>query len=54
MCKVRNVILEIIENDEGKRTYVVREIVPNSAPTTLAVCDDTAELAKFLDNLKIN
>lgn len=53
MCSTKNVILEIIEGAEGKRTYIVREFVPNSAPTTLAVCDSTEELAQFLDNLEI-
>lgn len=54
MCKVKNVILEIIEGDEGKRTYIVREIQANQPPVTLAVCDNTTELAQFLDQLKID
>lgn len=54
MCSVKNVILEIIEGAEGKRIYIVRELVANNAPNTLAVCDSTEELCQFLDNFKIN
>lgn len=53
MCKVKNVIIEIIEGGENKRTYVIRELVPNSAPQTLAVCDTADEVAQFLDALAI-
>lgn len=55
MCKTKNIIIEIIEGAENKRTYVVRElpIQPNTPPATLGVCESADELASFLDALEI-
>lgn len=55
MCKTKNILIEIIEGAENKRTYVVRELPsqPNQAPLTLGVCESSEELASFLDGLEI-
>lgn len=55
MCKTKNLIVEIIEGGESKRTYVVRELpgAPNTPPVTLGAFDSTDELAQFLDALEI-
>ena len=55
MCKTKNILIEIIESPEAKRTFVVRELPsqPNQAPSTLGVCDSASELAQFLDNLEV-
>lgn len=56
MCKTKNILIEIIEGADNKRTYVVRELpqAPNQAPVTLVVCDTAADLANFLSSLEIN
>lgn len=55
MCKTKNIIIEIIEGAEKKRTYVVRELpqVPQQPPVTLAVCESADELASFLASIEI-
>lgn len=55
MCKTKNILIEIIEGGERKRTYVVRELpqVPQQPPVTLGVCESADELASFLDGLEI-
>lgn len=53
MCKTKNIIVEIIEGAENKRTFVLREIVPNQPPVTLGVCESGDEVAQFLDAIEI-
>ena len=54
MCKTKNVVIEIIESPENKRTYVVREFsAPNQPPITLLVADNGEEIAQFLDAIEI-
>lgn len=54
MCKTRNIVLEIIESPENKRTYVLREFsAPNQPPTTLYVADNAEEVAQFLDTIEV-
>lgn len=48
-----NFIVEVIENGEGIRYFIVREIVPNSAPKTVLVTDEPNEVANFLDTVKL-
>lgn len=55
MCKTKNILIEIIEGAENKRTYVVRELpqAPNQPALTLGVCESADELASFLGSLEI-
>ena len=55
MCKTKNIIIEIIEGAEKKRTYVVRELpnAPQQPPVTLGVCESADELASFLAAIEI-
>lgn len=55
MCKTKNVIIEIIQREDGDRSYVLRELPkePNQAPVTLGVFIATEELTCFLDELEI-
>lgn len=48
-----NFIVEVIENGEGVRYFIVREIVPNSAPKTVLVTDEPNEVANFLYTVKL-
>lgn len=55
MCRTKNILIEIIEGAENKRTYVVRELpqAPNQPAVTLGVCESADELASFLGSLEI-
>lgn len=50
--KTKNLVIEIIESPEGKRYFILREIVPNQAPVTALVSDDPEEVATFLNETK--
>lgn len=51
--KTKNLIIEIISDANGKRYFIVREIVPNQAPVTDIICDSGEDLASFLDEVKM-
>lgn len=54
MCKTTAIIVEIIENKDKKRTYVVRELSgAQQPPKTLDVFDDADALAQFLSDYEI-
>lgn len=55
MCKTKNVILEIVEREDGVRSYIMRELPQEAgkAPVTLGVFVSTSELSCFLDELSI-
>lgn len=50
--KTKNLVIEIIESPDGKRYFILREIVPNQAPVTALVSDDPEEVATFLSETK--
>lgn len=47
--KTKNFVLEVIEDSDGKRTFIVRELtpIPNVPPVTKFVTSDASELATF-------
>lgn len=49
----KNLIIEIICDENGKRYFIVREILPNQAPVTVHICDSGDDLASFLDEVKM-
>lgn len=48
-----NFVIEALESLDGKRTYVIRELVGNQPPQTLAVCSTGEEIAQFFNDFKI-
>ena len=48
-----NFIVEVIENAEGQRYFIVRELVPNGPTKTVLVTDSAADVANFLCNVKL-
>lgn len=47
--KTKNFIVEVIENSDEKRYFIVRELMPgNMPPKTVLVADDSQEVANFL------
>ena len=52
--KTKNLIVEIICDPKGKRYYIVREIVPNSAPVTVHVTDSSSDLSDFLAYVRMD
>lgn len=52
--KQKNLIIEVLEGAEEKRTYIIREIPtqPNQPAAPLAVCESGDEIAAFFDSFK--
>lgn len=49
----KNFVVECLEGPEGKRTFIIRELVPNGAPVTRAVCESGDDIATFFDDGKL-
>lgn len=49
--RTKNLIIELIANENDERFYIVREMVPQQPPVTVHVSDSSEELAKFLGEI---
>ena len=51
--KEKNVFVEILESENGDRTFIVREPLPQQPAKCLLVSDDSNEVATFLNDIKM-
>lgn len=51
--KEKNVFIEILEDEDGNRTFIVREPLPQQPPKCLLVSDDCNEVGTFLSDIKM-
>lgn len=53
--RTKNFVIEVIEDPESKRTFIVRElpVSPNQPAQVCAVCKDEDELATFFGSSEL-
>ncbi len=53
--KTKNFVIEVIQSEDGVRTFIVRELAPapNVPPVTRFVTKDASELAMFFGSSEL-